>query len=1514
MTELTRDPEREEATDEFIAQTLPDWLKNLSHLQLRTLRDVFKQHVLSQQKVQQALSRLEPLDAFADTLLHEHLQAALSLDIELGKAQWREERRKLVADDLGPTQHEAYFVHTPALAKLMQNFEDNEPFYPQTGLVYPADARSGQAEQVLTTDSAHVVQVTRALDVGKRYQQHLDTVLDSTCLTTLTEDKRLQLVVAVEIAALKQQLTDADVSMLRRIIAGQPPTHAQSDRAYAGALNVLGYRLEGAMAFERLEIIPVAGGFPRSKVNGVILYLPGDSEQSLRGFGSWRDASLALGVLLRNPSRQQAFAQRIALADRPAYLTLLSKRLADVQTDAQCSCEVIHDPLFQALASQQLQRIRDNARVLAVPTAQLDADVTAQRLQTLEAAGMGVLNLAAFFVPGVGELLAAELVGQTLSQVCEGVDDWSQGHQHEAIEHLLGVVETVVISTVLVAGTALVAQGFARSARVDELVPVLNDADEPRLWAANLEHYEDKAPPADLQVLENGLLAEGARHWWRNGDSYYQVRPVEGRSVWQLRNPHREAGFGPSLEFNGEQSWRLALERPLEWEGQSLLLGRLWPPAASLDPERIGQILKVAAVDDEHLRGLLVEWRPLPVELRDTLERFAVDARIDAFIMQLNEGLQDDSELFQWCGDYLKVDTLSLDEQRATFVFNEPVLREQLFEHFSRKYLVSDPLLWLIQRDFKGLPDAYALDVLKQATDTERQWMVREERIPLPVAERVRAHLQLAQLTRMREGLYLKSSYQPSTVRLVFALLRKHARLSGAVTFKLREETGPVLAELNPDGNSQLVITLMRKSGGFKCYDVDARELGGGLIDAETLPEVLARYLPKGDLARLTWDGSQASQQIIYALRSWLPADRKRLLELVGLGEIKPTSIPLRRLPDGRVGYLLSGRGEPAHPSRRMLVEAVGALYPSFDAEDLDRYVALLLESPRSAYAILIQQYRDYLGLDRALQEWTQSAARGDSRRVRRLAADTLRRSWRLEGSRVVRADGGQQVSRLNLVGLDLASLPALPANTDFGHVTDLILVGLRLEAVPQGFLRCFTQLRYLNLSNNSLASLPVEIGDLSELRTLRLSRNRIRMNEGLAQAVGRLGQLDTLDMSENPLGAVSLRLGALSRLREVSVRRSNLQQIPVGLEQCGQLEIADLRDNQIAQLPESLFQAPLQVRRALELQNNPLAVAERERLGAVNPVPVPPRAANAFARVRADWLLHVPASTRAVCEMQWAGLLASPDSEEFFRLLRALTETSDFQRVPQDLAHRVWATIGAANEDPLLRAELFELAASRGCVDRVISCFSTLEVRVLLTRALRDGGMADQQASLLELARGLFRLELVEGIARQDIERRIALEEDRLRNAGLSVEDAAIRASAHVDEVEISLAYRIGLARTLGLPGQPQTMQFERLAEVSQAQLNNAAASVRWDSTTPALQAYISQRDFWRAYLQRQHTARFTLVKQPFWDELEALQGLTDGEQLARAEQVQNAFDTAVDELIQELTREALRAWHPDH
>jgi hypothetical protein len=88
---------------------------------------------------------------------------------------------------------------------------------------------------------------------------------------------------------------------------------------------------------------------------------------------------------------------------------------------------------------------------------------------------------------------------------------------------------------------------------------------------------------------------------------------------------------------------------------------------------------------------------------------------------------------------------------------------------------------------------------------------------------------------------------------------------------------------------------------------------------------------------------------------------------------------------------------------------------------------------------------------------------------------------------------------------------------------------------------------------------------------------------------------LRLLDVSDNPLGPVDLPLDELRRLRELHARNCRLQRLPADLW-AGYLELADLRDNQIATLQPIVFQTP-HFRRALLLAGNPLPASAHARL-----------------------------------------------------------------------------------------------------------------------------------------------------------------------------------------------------------------------------------------------------------------------------------------------------------------------------
>jgi hypothetical protein len=155
----------------------------------------------------------------------------------------------------------------------------------------------------------------------------------------------------------------------------------------------------------------------------------------------------------------------------------------------------------------------------------------------------------------------------------------------------------------------------------------------------------------------------------------------------------------------------------------------------------------------------------------------------------------------------------------------------------------------------------------------------------------------------------------------------------------------------------------------------------------------------------------------------------------------------------------------------------------------------------------------------------------------------------------------------------------------------------------------------------------------MTRLHELRLNNNRIRLDQQSSVVLQPLGQLRLLDVSDNPLGPVDLPLDELRRLRELHARNCRLQRLPADLLWAGYLELADLRDNQIATLQPIVFQTPYSFRRALLLAGNPLPASAHARLmqpgsamlEPVNEGPLAPRRRSPWNRPgRSGWVVRM--------------------------------------------------------------------------------------------------------------------------------------------------------------------------------------------------------------------------------------------------------------------------------------------------
>lgn len=519
--------------------------------------------------------------------------------------------------------------------------------------------------------------------------------------------------------------------------------------------------------------------------------------------------------------------------------------------------------------------------------------------------------------------------------------------------------------------------------------------------------YESDPGPATLG--QDGLYAHAQKRWLRIGTRYYQVHQPAPGQAWRLRHPDAEDAYEPPLEHNGERGWRLRQERPLEWDDSTDMLNRLWPHEPPFDAVQAERILRTAGMDKDELRGLWVENRPTPVNLRDTLRRFEADARLTKLFvaLRLPDSSLEDDQVLAWCrsrDDMQGLDDAAIAEELAG---RQAELQGALLEHLSTQAAPPQGLAALVRRDFPGLPRAYVEEVARDVDPEVEEQALAEARLPFALGKRARALLELSRANRAVEGLYLRSACSSETAELVIALLGRLPGWPKRLNLELHEgsENGATLAILDPQGPSAGRIVLFTRNGRFWLYDGAGRPREEDVAEPGGLFEALAALLKESDRRALKFDDSDLAEQLRNALIEQLPATRSSVLARLGWRVSTPWFNPGRRLADGRVGYELGGRS--SRPSTERLRQRVRMLYPSFDAGEVEGYVQGLQRDYELPFEAIARQERNFADLDEVLRRWTHANTELQVRRVRVQFANRLRAIWRFEGRLRVARKGG---------------------------------------------------------------------------------------------------------------------------------------------------------------------------------------------------------------------------------------------------------------------------------------------------------------------------------------------------------------------------------------------------------------------------------------------------------------------------------------------------------------------------
>jgi hypothetical protein len=187
------------------------------------------------------------------------------------------------------------------------------------------------------------------------------------------------------------------------------------------------------------------------------------------------------------------------------------------------------------------------------------------------------------------------------------------------------------------------------------------------------------------------------------------------------------------------------------------------------------------------------------------------------------------------------------------------------------------------------------------------------------------------------------------------------------------------------------------------------------------------------------------------------------------------------------------------------------------------------------------------------------------------------------------------------------------------------------------------------------------------------------------------------------------------------------------------------------------------------------------------------------------------------------------------------------------------------------------------------------MEVQVLCYRATATltTGAAAAEPLLINLLRGLFRLQEVERLALADINTRTGSQPRHYEHA-----------------LEISLAYRVGLAERLDLPSQPRAVASRWNVEVTPAMLERAYQKILTTERTSALLDWLVTQRFWVEYLEASHQEQFLAISERSVRALTQLDGQIELSREAAAGRMTAIFDNFKNErraLMRQLTSTAL-------
>ncbi|HEX8543050.1 MAG TPA: DUF6543 domain-containing protein [Pseudomonas sp.] len=1488
MTSIIAQPHHQ-----LISDTLPAWYVGASAQQRQTLNSDMVRGQQLRQQWGETLARINALDEFARPLLIKALDNEFGPGLDVDTTYVFKDiyqRGAFGQLQLAPPE----VCLQTLLHAALQNFHQEEVDAPhQSGRmriveIRPVtDQRYGSYDEYprhpMNIDPGRFMRVCRELDLGGQYQRHLDAVVGSPSADLCGRKELNALKVQAHIAYLRKDISETFYNHLLAL-----PERARSSALDYGCLTICGFSVRDILIFN------IKGE------QACAMYVPGEPVQGMKEFSSFEQLKRLLGRRF-TPGYCKNFMNRfIAQRSKAAFYSKVADRIAparlrfdpddntliprlihireiDADFDLDIALDEMPYDLFGHFYFQKMLRIKDDARVLAVPTGDEDEASRRARLSGYISLGLNVVNLAALFVPLLGEAMMVVAGAQLLTETFQGIDAWSHSDMDEALEHLGSVAENLAFmaafGALVKAGQAPEMPPLKRSSFIEKMVPTRLPGGEIRLASQDLTPFAhdtylvDTPLPGTADVAQRAALDKEIHRFHRQINDVASFASAEAQLQMELLVTLPGWPVGRPIHVLDAQGLKIA-----EFGSGTL---------PSAHPNRVPSL------------------EPLPV--RQT--RIAEGQLLQAVIEGLGEGGQ--NRIFGRATprtpENLAAHIARFAEGRSAWLF------DRLYQ---RRDVSSDPLVNLIKRDFPSLPVTDARELLSRASAEQIAGMTTTQRVPLEIAGKARGYVQQIRIDRALEGFCLASKADnPDTLKVSLALLGDLPGWPNDLRLEIRDGAwnGEVIESLGkPDAPQRRV--LIKRGLAFQAVDALGTEPGPASGEQDNFFSAVLQALPEASRRALGLPDAMADAP---ALRNRIIdaafEDRRRVSRILRQWALKPRVRWPERLADGRIGYKLSGRGQ-LNPeaqrldgyavTRRELIDTLRRLYP--EAPDIEGYLfRSLVNNGNDVQALLnttLESQQAFDLLRSTLEGWVE-VGEATQTAARRSIAEAISHGWRSSHLHSPLSDRG-----LVLAAVDFSLLEDLPELSRYFSVIRRITLDNITTTGDQmsRFLQRVRQATRLEILGPGLSRVPEGLGVLTRLTDLSFEDTGLTIDQAAMDQFMSLPDLSMLDLSGNTLG----ELTDTSRLQVRRLYMANMQltQWPEWTNDLT-LNVLDVSGNQIEHLPQFLidneqgpmFQMtvygadnPLDHDELLECWLNqrnsniyeleydypdsirdlartpPTSEADTDDYSSDDDSPSHShsvsQSSHSAPTASVDiWIVEGRTELNSRICAAWDVVEQAGDAPNLLVLLQRLRESRDFTRVHEELASDVMRVLEAAAENAGLRAELEIMANDRlfgvdqTCQDGARLIFSDIQVAVYADAALQDVPEAQQTQVLLGVIRSLFRLNEAQVIADVEIAARVA--------RGTSI-----------DHAEVRMAYRIGLANELNLPGQPVSMVWDRIAAVEHRNILEAGRVIRQREAGPAFLEYALADRRWTERLRSEYQADLERVTASVRAEQDAL------------------------------------------